>query len=483
MSPPASLARALAAAGLVSALAAGPAAAESIPMPESPGRGIAPGAFPAAPPYAAAAIPPEILARRDRLTLLDVLDVALRNDPTTQIAWRDARSRADTIGVAHAEWWPSLDLLLSGTRAQTVVQGGRFNAIQTTYGPGAAVTWLVADFGERNGDIASARADALSAVWTHGAAVQQTVLRTIEAYVAYLDAKAQLSAARITEDEATTNLDAAQPRRDAGLATIADVLQAKTQLSQATLAAQTIEGSIGSTRGALATAMGLPANVTFDAGELPAELPAMEFGQVDDAIGKALGARPDLASARESWLKAEADLRATRGSWLPKLGLTGAYNRNYYEPQTYASSSNTWSIGLTLRIPVFNGLQNKYEIARAREDREKAAAQARQVEQTVINDVWTSWYDVKTATQRVTTSKDLLGSATESEKVALGRYREGVGSLLDLLTAQSALATARALEIASRADWLVAAARFLYSTGALTGPEALPRTAGDEVSR
>jgi len=209
----------------------------------------------------------------------------------------------------------------------------------------------------------------------------------------------------------------------------------------------------------------------------------MEFGQVDDAIGKALGARPDLASARESWLKAEADLRATRGSWLPKLGLTGAYNRNYYEPQTYASSSNTWSIGLTLRIPVFNGLQNKYEIARAREDREKAAAQARQVEQTVINDVWTSWYDVKTATQRVTTSKDLLGSATESEKVALGRYREGVGSLLDLLTAQSALATARALEIASRADWLVAAARFLYSTGALTGPEALPRTAGDEVSR
>jgi len=73
------------------------------------------------------------------------------------------------------------------------------------------------------------------------------------------------------------------------------------------------------------------------------------------------------------------------------------------------------------------------------------------------------------------TSKDLLDSATASEQVALGRYQEGVGLLLDLLNAQSALAAARAQEIAARADWLLAAARLTYSTGGLTGPEALPR--------
>ena len=136
---------------------------------------------------------------------------------------------------------------------------------------------------------------------------------------------------------------------------------------------------------------------------------------------------------------------------------------------------DTWSVGLTLRIPVFNGLRNKFEVARAREDERRAAAEARQVEQSVINQVWTSWYDVKTAAQRMETTKDLLASATESEQVALGRYREGVGSLLDLLNAQSALAAARAQEIAARADWLVAAARLTYSSGGLTGAEALPR--------
>jgi outer membrane protein TolC len=464
---------------LAAALAAGTgghAVAGDVPLPATPGRAIVPGAFPARPGGDTVSIPEEILARRDHLSLTDVLDVALLNDPTTQIAWRNARAQSEALGVAKSEWWPDLDVTLAGTRAKSTVQGGQFQNLQTTYGPGAALAYVLADFGERSGNVASARDGALAAVWEHGAAVQATVLRTIEAYVAYLDAKAQLAAARTTEEEAATNLDAAEQRRDAGLATIADVLQGKTQRSQAKLIAQTIEGTLGSLRGALATAMGLPANVSFEVGELPAEVPVVDFGNtVDELIAKALGQRPDLAAAREAWLASKADVTAKRGEWLPKLNLVGSINRNYYDPQTYVSHTDTWSVGLVLRIPVFNGLRNKYEIAEAREDEGRAAASARAVEQTVINQVWTSWYDVKTAAQRIETSKDLLDSATESEQVALGRYKEGVGLLLDLLNAQSALATARAQEIAARADWLIAAARLMYSTGGLTGPEALPR--------
>lgn len=470
---------------LAATLAVGvrPVSAGSVPLPETPGKAVVPGAFPARPADDARSIPEDILARRDHLNVVDVLDVALRNDPATQIAWRDARSQSDAFGAAKADWWPYLDVTLGATHAKNVISGGLSTYTQTTYGPGAVLTWMLADFGLRSGSVASARDSAMGAVWAHGAAVQATVLRTIEAYIAYVDAKAQLVAARITEDEAATNLDAAEQRRNAGVATIADVLQAKTQRSQAKLIAQTIEGSIGSLRGGLATAMGLPANVTFEVGELPAEVPAVDFGgEVDDLIAKALGRRPDLAAAREAWLASKGDVTAKRGAWLPKLNLTGAYNLNYYDPQAVnpqtqraVAHTDPWSVSLVLRIPVFNGFRNKYEIAQAREDEGRAAAQARSVEQSVIDQVWTSWYDVKTAAQRIETSKDLLDSATESEKVALGRYNEGVGSVLDLLNAQSALASARAQEISARADWLVAAARLIYSTGGLTGPEALPQ--------
>src|SRR5204862_380480 len=77
-----------------------------------------------------------------------------------------------------------------------------------------------------------------------------------------------LAAQQTTVKEAQTNLEAAEQRHRVGLATIADVLQAKTARSQAQLALETVEGTLQTTRGALALAMGLPANVPYDV-ELP----------------------------------------------------------------------------------------------------------------------------------------------------------------------------------------------------------------------
>ena len=145
---------------LAAALAAGvalPVAAGTVPLPETSGRGIVPGAFPERPADDARSIPEDILARRDHLALADVLDVALRNDPATQIAWRDARSQAEAVGAAKADWWPELDVTLAATRAKTAAQGGQFTNLQTTYGPSAALTYVLADFGERSGNVASAR--------------------------------------------------------------------------------------------------------------------------------------------------------------------------------------------------------------------------------------------------------------------------------------------------------------------------------------
>jgi outer membrane protein TolC len=73
-------------------------------------------------------------------------------------------------------------------------------------------------------------------------------------------AKALLMAQQANLKDAQTQLEAADERHAVGVATIADVLQAKTALSRARLALQATQGAIQSTRGALATAMGLPAD-------------------------------------------------------------------------------------------------------------------------------------------------------------------------------------------------------------------------------
>jgi outer membrane protein TolC len=69
----------------------------------------------------------------------------------------------------------------------------------------------------------------------------------------------------------------------------------------------------------------------------------------------------------------------------------------------------------------------------------------------------------------VSTSAELLTSATRSEEVARGRYGEGVGTVLDLLTAQTALADARAQAVLARWSWYASLAQLSRDTGVL-GP-------------
>jgi outer membrane protein TolC len=74
---------------------------------------------------------------------------------------------------------------------------------------------------------------------------------------------------------------------------------------------------------------------------------------------------------------------------------------------------------------------------------------------------------LRTANDRVRTSRDLLASATQSEVVARERYREGVGSIVDLLVAQNALAAARAQSVDARWQWRTALSQLAHDVGVL----------------
>ena len=137
-----------------------------------------------------------------------------------------------------------------------------------------------------------------------------------------------------------------------------------------------------------------------------------------------------------------------------------------------------------MRIPVFRGFDTTYQVRKAREEAEAAKATAERTEDEVVLDVWSSYYAVQTASQRVLTTRDLLASATQSAEVTQGRYKAGVGSILDLLTAQSALAEARSQEAQARSLWFLTIAQLAHATGVLEpgSPEirALPPAAGSD---
>lgn len=415
---------------------------------------------------AARQLPPDLAERVNHLTLADIVDIGLRRNPQTRIAWANARAAAATYGAARGAWFPTIDADISGTRLQTVASQGRSAVRQSLLNPSVSLSYLVLDLGGRSGAVETARQSLIAADFTHNAVIQDVVLQIQLAYFQYVANRSLLDARRTSLREAQENLSVTQERRKVGLATIADELQARTAASQAQLALETTEGDVLTTRGALAFALGLPANVPYDIDSASLAVPvAILADSVDTLITAATRNRPDLAAARAEVAAAAGRVSQARAERLPSLRLNATGGRTY--ATTIPDGANSYTVSLGLSIPLFSGFTREYTQQAFQADAEAAAARAEALGSQVVYEVFSAYYALKTATRSVHTSEDLVASAQESNEVALGRYRAGVGTFLDLLSAQTALAEARAQQVQARLNWNVYLAQLARAAGIL----------------
>jgi len=390
------------------------------------------------------------------ITLDRVIDIALENNPQTREAWLRARSAEAALGSERSAYLPDVDL--NATLAHTNTSHGSF-------GPSLALTYLLFDFGGREARVEQARQTLIAADFLHNQVIQDVILRVEQAYYQYLAAKALLDAQQATLSQRRTTLDAAEARHNAGVATIADVLQARTAVSQAQLTYDTIEGNLRAIEGALATAMGISPTTKVDAGVLPADVPADELsGAIDELIMQAQTMRPELAAARAVAERAEARIREVRAEGLPSITASASTGVTWFSD---GDNTTPHAASIGLRFPLFTGYRNTYDVRRAQIEAELAREEVRDLSQQISLDVWTSYYALRTARQRLTTSRDLLASAQQSADVARARYREGVGTIVDVLTAEAVLQDARAQEVRARSDWFLAVAQLAHDTGRL----------------
>ncbi len=399
------------------------------------------------------------LAHAEPLTLARAIDIALTNNPRTRTTYLQARAAEAALGSARSAYLPEVDLNASLSRSRTS------GTATTLLSPSVALSYLLFDFGGREAEVEQARQTLAAANLFHDQAIQDVILRVEQTYYDYLDAKALLAAQEATVRERQTSLDAADARHKAGVATIADVLQARTALSQAELNRESIEGALHTIEGTFATVLGSPATTHYEFGDLPLEIPAQNVTQsIEELLNKAASDRPELAAARAEADRAKARIRQVRAAGLPSFVLNGSGGRSIV---TGGRDYTPYSAVLAMRFPIFTGYRNTWDIREAQLDAEVATENVRSLEQQIGLQVWTSYYALHTATQRLATARDLLASAQQSADVARDRYKAGVGNILDVLTAESALESARAQEVQSRADWLIAVAQLAHDTGSL----------------
>lgn len=412
---------------------------------------------------------PTALAERP-LSLAEVVDAALCRYPQTREVWAAARAQAAQLGAARGAWLPTVNASAGSSRQKFGgdTAASRASTEQTTRSSSLTLSWLLYDGGARSANVESARQLLLAAGGTRDATVQAVFLNALQAYFQAQAGEQALTAAQAAEKAAAESLAAASKRYEVGTATPADKLQAQTAYAQAQLTRIQAEGQRRNALGALAVIVGEPAGrnvqpLPASADDLKAVPPQLDPAAIDALLARAQELRPDLRAAEAQWRAAQAGVEAARAAHLPTLSLGAGPSRQSVDG--LSSTSNT--LGLTLNIPLFAGFATEYKVQAAQATAEQRQAAFERTKLQVSLDVWQGYQNLVTASQSLTSTATLLASADQSAKVALGRYQAGVGSILDTLNAQSALAAARQQRVQAQLNWNVARATLAQAVGSL----------------
>lgn len=431
----------------------------TVPAPHEPWRPTEPLPAVKAPAQA------ERLREAAPLSLPELTEFALRNNPRTRQAWFAARAAAAGVGVERADLLPQVTGNYGITRTQPVsATTGAESPWQTRFGPAISLSYVLYDFGVRAHQIEAAEYRLLAANLTQNRTLQDVVLQVEQAYYQLLGLEALVRTNELSLKNSQTALEAVQKRRESGLATVADIYRVETQVAQAQLNLTRSQGDLEKAKGQLAAAVGLPVDSALRVQTMSDEPQVREMTEaMSTLLERAKTDRPDLVAAEAQARAARASADAAAKAGLPSIEITGTAGRTSFRDDR--PSATSYVLGLNLRIPLFSGFRDTYSTRQAEAQAAQAEAARDSLYRQTELDVWQSYYDLRTATTGIASTEAQVKSAEQTAQATLARYRAGFGSILDLITAQQDESNARVQRIQSYLGWFTALARLNYSVG------------------
>ncbi len=408
------------------------------------------------------------------LTLADAVDIALCRNPATRSSWAAARQQAAALGGAESALLPGLSA--TGSEARTYgthvdVNGNTVSNAQDTRDAALVLSWTLYDFGGTYANIKGNRLLLDAAAETVSSVSQQTVLNVVQNYYGVVAADAAVVAAKTAETAYARSVEIATALQKGGAASLSDVLQAETAYDQSVLARVQYEYAASSAHGALSVAIGSPADqiLKLNALPVPSSVPALT-ARMSDLMAEAKRQRPDLAAAFAQRDAAEANVTVARAAGRPTISIQTGRNSSYTPDVT---NQNYSQVGIYVTIPLFTGFKVTYGVRQAQAALENSEVNVDKIRLQISSDVWNAYYSMESANQQLTATATLVKTADQNQQVALGRYQAGVGTILDLLTAQTAAANAAQARISAELAWETARGQLAFALGHLSRTDPL----------
>jgi outer membrane protein len=407
-------------------------------------------------------------------SLGELIDIAESNSPATQAAWNRAKVTAASVGIAKSELYPTIIAAASGRAYLNPLLYQTF-VVQDlgVFDTKVHLAYTLVDFGARRTEISAAQARLVAANLAFNNEHLDLIRQVSQAYFSLLGARGLREAAEVSLKDARTTETAAQERRNNGLATVPEVLEAKAATAKA---AYDLQSAIGAERvqiGNLARAVTAnpvkPLQVEpLDQLKIPDKLDQ----SVEDAISTAFKDRPDLEADQARVRAAQSEVKHAQASYYPSLTFEGskgwirAFGQQHGFPGLYAQT-RTYDATLALKWTVFDGLRREKSISQAKAEEKVATDEVRDRQDEITNQVWNDYQNAATALEQRQAAAALLTASSESYSAALESYKDGVRNFLDVLAAENALAQARAIDVTARTQVLQTFTDLDFRTGDL----------------
>lgn len=336
--------------------------------------------------------------------------------------------------------FPSVSLDGTGKRTGTLGGNGT-SSPSNAFGATLGASWTPDVWGRLREAVSSAQANAQASEADLAAARLSAIGDLATNYFSLREADAEIVLLDETIQGYQRAFDITSNRYTAGIAAQTDVLQAQTQLVNAKADRVGLQRSRATYEHAIATLLGVaPADFSLPVDKWTPSVPGVPTGVPSTLLQR----RPDIAAAERTVASANSQIGIARAAYFPNINLTASVGSNASRVKDLFSSANSlWSLGFSVAQVVFDAGAIAANVDSAKAGYESSVARYRQTVLTAFQAVEDQLTASATLAQQEGLRREASAAADKTEQQLLNRYRQGLVSYTDVVTAQAAALSAR----------------------------------------
>jgi len=371
--------------------------------------------------------------------LQQLITLALENNRDLRVAILNIEAARAQYQIQRSNQFPAINAGITGQRQTT----GKDQPISSVYQAGLSVSAFELDFFSRVRNLSDAAlAQFLATEEARKTAQISLIAQVANTYLTFLADEELLSLTQQTLKTREESLRLTNLRFENGVSSKLDLQQAVSLVEQARTTLAQAQRQRAQDLNLLTLLIGqtIPGNLPAGATLATTNLPDLPAGMPSDL----LATRPDIRSAEQQLIAANANIGAARANYFPRITLTGSAGTASSELSgLFKSGTFGWTFAPQAILPLFDFGRTRAGVESARAQRDIAVAQYEKSIQTAFREVADALAGQATYSEQLRAQQAVAAAETDRFNLSDLRYRNGTASYLDLLDAQRSLFTAQ----------------------------------------